>query len=226
MEKCPRGVPPVEVLLVDEHPVTRWGIMHFLGSQDGIRVVGEAGTYPEALELGRRLRPTIITTELTVSGCEMTARVGELTKATGAAVLAFSTRDTWDAVERFTAAGGAGFLPKRCPPEELIHAVRMVGSGKSYISPSLRRVSRGRMAGRNGNGDALSAREREIAILVTRGLTSRQIADQLCISLKTVETHRYRIFKNLGIGSRAELVGYVLEHGMLAAPKRELEPQV
>lgn len=215
MERRSSAALVATVLVVDEHFIVRWGLKHFLESQKGIRVVGEAGALDEAIELANLLKPAVVILDPSLRGSGRDSAVRDLATAAGGGVLAFSSRDSWDAVERFMSAGGAGFLPKRCPPSDLVKAVRAVASGRRYVCPSLRSVRAKEQLQCLGGIRTLSGREREIAVLVARGFTSRQIGDKLCVSLKTVETHRYRIFKDLGIGSRAELVNYVLEHGLL-----------
>lgn len=207
------SVSPRRVLIFDAQPVIRWGLKHFLMSQNGIQVVGEAGTFAEAMEAATASRPDVIIMDLCMPERDGLAAAREFSRVSGACILAFSTSDCWDLVDRFMRAGGAGFVPKRCDPEQLVAAIRVVANGQHYISPSLREGAGSSSPAQSKTG--LSARQRDVAVLVARGLTTRQIADQLCLSPKTVETHRYRIFKALGIESRAQLVDYVIEHGLI-----------
>jgi len=206
------------VLIADEHPVIRWGLRHFLETQRDLRVLGEADTLAETLELANRFAPDVIIMDLLLPDNDTAQATRRAVHESGARVLAFSARDTWDCVEKFMGQGGAGFVTKRCSPEELVAAVRAVAAGRQWISPDIRKSSA--PSGQTKSAVVLSPRECEVAALVARGFTSRQIADQLCLSLKTVETHRYRIFKELHIKSRAELVSYVMEHDLLHPTER------
>ncbi|MHB9037982.1 MAG: response regulator [Armatimonadota bacterium] len=213
----------ISVMVVDEHPVTRWGLQHFLESQANIHVVGEAASIREALGQVYSLKPQVIIIDAWIPGEDGIAATRELANYGNTRILAFSSRETWDCVESFLGAGGLGFVTKRCPPDELISAVRAVACGRQWISPCLRNVAAS--SHDKTSAKRLSAREQDVACLVARGLTSRQIADQLCISLKTVETHRYRIFKHLKISTRAELVNHVIESGLLGSmPMSQAKP--
>lgn len=205
----------IGVLIVEEHPVTRWGLRHFLETRTDIEVIGEASCLTEAFDQIQLHGPDVIIMDIVFPDGDGLAAVEEITLDRSRRVLAFSAHDSWDRVQKFIKAGGLGFVTKRCPPDELLCAIEAVSRGRQWISPSVRKVSgnSNRKCGEDGN--ALSPRETEVAALVARGLTSRQIADQLCVSLKTIETHRYRIFKELQIKSRAQLVNYAIRHGLL-----------
>ena len=207
----------ISVLIVEEHPVTRWGLRHFLQTRNNITVVGETSTATEARVAISKLKPDVVILDIILSdgdGIELTKEIVD----GGRRVMAFSGADTWDRVEKFLQAGGLCFVTKRCPPEELIQALDAVVQNHKWISPSLRNVISHSAANTNHikNEHPLSHREREVVALVARGLTSRQIADQLCVSVKTVETHRYRIFKELQIKNRAQLVSYAIQNGMIS----------
>lgn len=205
----------INVLIVEEHPVTRWGLRHFLETRNNITVVGEASTASEARVAISKLKPDVVILDIILpdgDGIELTK---EIALENIRRVMAFSAADTWDRVEKFLQAGGLCFVTKRCPPEEFIQALDAVAQNRKWISPSLRNAKPPSAADRIKHEHSLSPREREVVALVARGLTSRQIADQLCVSLKTVETHRYRIFRELQIKSRAQLVSYAIQNGML-----------
>ncbi|MCE5314686.1 MAG: response regulator transcription factor [Armatimonadota bacterium] len=202
----------ISVLIVDEQPVIRWGLQHFLENQANIKVLGEAASISEAFDKVYALKPQVVIIDAWIPGEDGIAATHEFARNTNSRILAFSSRETWDCVESFLNAGGIGFVTKRCPPDEIISAIRAVAVGQRWISPILRKIcSRTHRNSKLG----LSPREQEVASLVAHGLTSRQIADQLCVSLKTIETHRYRIFKQLKITTRSELVNYAIENGLL-----------
>lgn len=203
------------VLIVDEHPVTRWGLTHFLETRRNLNVVGEAGSAVEARRQIRLLEPDVVIMDIVLPDADGISFVREIAIAGRRKVLAFSAADTWDRVDKFIQSGGLGFVTKRCAPDELILALEAVCNNRRWISPSLRSATTGAQSSSKRRDLALSPREQEVAALVARGLTSRQIADQLCVSLKTIETHRYRIFRELQITSRAQLVSYALQNGLL-----------
>ncbi|MCL5104566.1 MAG: response regulator transcription factor [Armatimonadetes bacterium] len=204
-----------KVLIVEEHPVTRWGLQHFLETTKDIRIVGEASCLAEAFDQIQRHDPDVIIMDIVFPDGDGIEAVREIMREKPRCVLAFSAHDTWDCVQKFVKAGGLGFVTKRCPPDELLCAIEAVSRGRRWISPSVRRVGPAPARRSGDDHSRLSPREIEVAALVARGLTSRQIADQLCVSLKTIETHRYRIFKGLQIKSRAQLVNYAIRHGLL-----------
>lgn len=202
-----------KLLIFEEHPVTRWGLRHFLDTRDDIFIVGEAGSVAEAMDLIHRYNPEIVITDIALIECDGIDFVKQILMLGPRKILAFSAADSWERVEKFLKAGGMGFVTKRCTPEELIMAIDAINHNRQWVSPSLRKVN-----ARSGSGvkdHVLSPREREVVVLVARGLTSRQIADQLCVSLKTIETHRYRIFRELQIKSRAQLVNYAIQNGLM-----------
>lgn len=205
------------VLIVEEHPVTRWGLRHFLETRKNINIIGEANTAAEAREKIYRHNPDVIIMDIILPDCDGITFVKEVCSSGSRKVIGFTAADTWDRVERFLQAGGLGFLTKRCPPDELITALEAVLQNRQWISPSLRSVAPSATTVPTDNDKILSPREREVTALVARGLTSRQIADQLCVSLKTVETHRYRIFRELQIKSRAQLVSYAIQNGLMGS---------
>lgn len=206
---------PISVLIVDEHPVTRWGLSRFLETYKNLSIVGEASSIEEMFEQVRLHNPDIVLMDTLIPGGDAIQATRDLIASGSKRVLAFTARDSWEHVERFLDAGGLGFVPKRCPPDELLQALSAVADHRQWISPSMRHKAGTLRRDAGSSRPVLSPREQEVAVLVARGLTSRQIADQLCVSLKTVETHRYRIFKDLGIENRAELVNYVIENGLL-----------
>ena len=205
----------VRLLIVEEHPVTRWGLQHFLGIRKDIEIVGEASCLTEAFDQIQRHNPDLIIMDIVFRDGDGIAAVREITRESSRRVLAFSAHDTWDCVQKFIKAGGLGFVTKRCPPDELLCAIEAVSRGRQWTSPSVRKLAPTSARNKGESHSQLSPRELEVTALVARGLTSRQIAEQLCVSLKTIETHRYRIFKGLQIKSRAQLVNYAITHGLL-----------
>jgi len=204
------SIPVVRVLIVEGFPIVRWAVRAFLEKQGRVAVVGEAESVSQAVELARSLEPDVILTNTCFPDGLGIDEVAEFVRSGPFRSLAFSEHDTWDCVEAFLEAGGFGFVTKRAPLGEVAEAVSAVAAGRRWISPSIRRVAPVRAKTRS---DQLTRRELETVTLIAHGLTSRQIAAQLCVSLKTVEAHRYRIFRKLGIRRVAQLVDYAARHG-------------
>lgn len=210
--------PALRVIVVDGYPVVRWGVRRFLERQDGVEVLAEASTVSEAKELLSRHHPDVAILDLMLLDTESADELRDLLRVTNRRLLAFTAHDGWQSVEEFLAAGGLGFVSKRAPINDLAEALRAVADGRQWISPSIRRVAQ---TNADDPAQDLTPREREVAVLIARGSTSKQIADQLCVTIKTVESHRYRIFKKLGIRRSAQLVDYVIKSG-LAGGTREI----
>lgn len=202
----------IKVVIVDAYPVARWGARRFLSQQQDIEVVAEAETAAEAAELVRSVSPRVVIIDLVAPGA-LTAVV-ELVRVGDTGVVAFSALDSWQHVEKFLNAGGTAFVSKRAPLDHLLAAVYAAARGHVWISPELREMMQNSSENLQTQRELLTSREREVALMIAEGLTSRQIADRLCVSLKTVESHRYRIFKKLNIRRSAQLVDYVIRTGL------------
>lgn len=198
------------ILILDEHPIVRLGIRDYLSREANVAVLGEAASVADALVQARLCRPDVIVADVSLVSEDTALATHALSREAKNGVLAFCTCDTWDCAQECLNAGAGGFVPKRSPMSELLAAVRIVSRGGTYISPSLRRVELD-----PANAGGLSTRECEIAALVAQGLTSVQIAEQLCISRRTVETHRSRVMKKLGLRCRSQLVVYARDNGLL-----------
>ncbi|MHB0913727.1 MAG: response regulator transcription factor [Armatimonadota bacterium] len=202
----------IALLIVDQLAVVRRGLREILRSEPGITIVGEAAGIPEALSLAERLHPDVVMMDMVAPYDTMYQAVRTLRTRTKARSLAFAGSDDWVAVKPFMESGGMGYLSKRSSEAEIIKAIKSVQAGATYISPLLRQLSE-----TPRYATALSKRECEIMSLIALGYTGLQIADRLCISPKTVETHRARISSKLGLQSRAQLVQYALNNGLIHA---------
>lgn len=197
-------------IVADGHPVTRWALRAFL-TNAGVHVVGEADSIDSALNLAAISRLDVVVTNTVFPDGSARRSIPDLVAGGQYRVVAFTEHDSWENVESFLAAGGTGFVSKRSPLSELLAAIEAATEGRQWVDPTVRSVTRITSA---PGVDSLTHRERETVTLIARGLTSRQIADQLCVSLKTVETHRYRIFRKLGVRRVAQLVDYAAKHGL------------
>lgn len=196
------------VVIVDDHPLVREGLRARLAQVDGLEVVGEAGDAAEAFDAVARLRPDLVLMDVgmkQVNGIDLTGRLRE--QHPGLQVLMLSMYDNPEFVHRALAAGARGYVLKEAPAEEIIRAILAVAGGDVFLGTGL--------AGRPGRSaearPVLSPRESEILRCLGAGQPSRQIAEALGMSVRTVETHRQNIRRKLGLGGQAELIKYAVE---------------
>jgi two-component system response regulator NreC len=223
-------MPRIRVLLVDDHAIVRAGIRSLLSLQPDIQVVGEASSGEEALELAERLRPDVVLMDLRLKGMSGLEAIRELKKRLPKInTLALTMVDNPQYFFPVLEAGACGYLLKEAEPEELLTAVRAAARNEAFLSPAVARaVVGGYLAGKGVVEDSyisLTDREREVLRLVAQGYTSRQIAEMLHLSRKTVEKYRASAMEKLGLRSRAELVSYALSRGLLGVPDIEAEPK-
>lgn len=220
---------PITLVLVDDHEVLRSGLRMLLEAQPDMVVVGEAGDGYEAERICRELMPDVVLMDIEMpgrDGIETTRRLAE--RQPGIRVLALTMHDDKEYLKRVFAAGGAGYVVKRAAADEVVAAVRTVVKGDVPLHPSMTRalvdelLGTGKKTGPRAGHDAYSAsrpslsdRETEVLKLAALGHSNQEIADALCISIKTVETHKARIMGKLGTRQRSELVRYAIESGLL-----------
>jgi len=205
----------ISVLIVDPFPVVRWAIRAVLERHPTIDVLGETSSATEVISQARHYRPDVVVGEVAVFDSNADDIKSVIAASKRMRLVAFSTQDTWDHVVTFFELGGTGYVSKRSPVKELIEAIKVVASGGQYISPIIRQSKPIPAAHRQKSEYVLSQREKEIVALIVDGLTSNQIADQLSISRRTVETHRYRIYRKLNIRNRAQVVHYAKTNGLI-----------
>jgi len=209
----------IRTALCDDHRVVRSGLRRLLEDEPDIEVVGEAGTAGEAVALARAERPDVFVMDQGLpgpSGIEATRRLLEASPATR--VLMLTVHDDVAYLRAAFEAGAAGYVVKDAADVELVLAVRTVASGRQYVHPTLGAalLAPETAAPRpQGPGGALSEREIDVLRLVALGFTNAEIAGQLVVSVRTVETHRAHLQQKLGLRSRAELVRFAQEHGLL-----------
>lgn len=209
----------IRVLVVDDHAIMRDGIRALLSVHDDIEIVGEASEGKEAVEKARELVPDVAVMDIAMhgmDGLEATRRI--IKKNPRTKVLILTQYDNKEYILSAIKAGAAGYVPKRALGSELVLAIRAVHHGDSYLYPSAAAavIEGYRYQVEEEPYDALTAREREILKLIAEGHTSREIADMLFISLKTVLGHRAKIMEKLDLHNRTELVKYAIRKGLVS----------
>jgi two-component system, NarL family, response regulator NreC len=208
----------VRVLIVDDHAVVRSGLKLVLQADEGIEPVGEAGAARDAIFEARALKPDVILLDVVMPGQSGLEIIPQLLRDNPQAkVLVLSMQDDPRYVREAFDAGASGYVLKEAADSEVVAAVREVAGGGRYVDPELgaRLVAAESEERRRANEDPLSEREGEVLRLLALGHTNQEIARQLFISVRTAETHRAHIMQKLRLSSRAELVRYALDHGLL-----------
>jgi two-component system, NarL family, invasion response regulator UvrY len=212
---------PVAVLLVDDHAVVREGYRRLLERAPDLAVVGEAASAAEAYQAFCQLAPDVVVMDISLpdtSGIEAMHRL--LAREPRARVLVFSIHDEPIFPRRALRAGASGYVTKASAPEVLVDAVRAVARGEKFLSPDIAQtLALHGVAGRETALDGLSAREFEIARLLALGHSTREIADRLCISYKTVANHQSAIRQKLGAQTPAQLLRIAAQNGLLPVPE-------
>src|SRR5205814_7924761 len=201
--------PPIRLLLVDDHPLVRDGLKASLEAVAGFEVVGEAGCAGEALAQLETVAPQIVLMDVgmkDINGIDLTALM--LQRQPQIKVLMLSMYDNPETMRRALQAGARGYVLKDGPAGEIVVAIEAVAAGGTFLSPSVSRQLF-RVPPRR---PVLSLRENQILSALAKGLSSKQIARQLDLGLRTVEAHRQGIKRKLGLEGQAELIKYAVEH--------------
>jgi two-component system response regulator NreC len=206
------------ILLVDDHVVMRDALRRLLEHQPGLSVVGEATDGQEAVRVFEQLRPDLVVMDISLrrtSGLLATRAIHELDPA--AKVLILSMHERGSFVEDALQAGALAYVVKTAPTQELLSAVEAALRGDVFLSPAIARHALSSNLARRGESQAaLSLRERQILQGIVEGLGSKEIAEQLCLSPRTVGTHRSNLMKKLGLHKTSALVRYAIREGLVA----------
>ncbi|WP_345983202.1 response regulator transcription factor [Streptomyces sp. DSS69] len=207
----------ITLVLVDDHPVVRDGLRGMFTAEPGFDVLGEAANGVDALAVVERLDPDVVLMDLRMPGGGGVAAIAELARrGARCRVLVLTTYDTDSDTLPAIEAGATGYLLKDAPREELFAAVRAAADGRSVLSPAVASRLMTRVRTPTAPADtALSAREREVLVLVAKGTPNREIAAELFISEATVKTHLTHIFAKLGTKDRAAAVAVGYDRGIL-----------
>lgn len=209
----------IRILLADDHTVLRSGLRALLSAHADLEVIGEAREGAEAIRLAHTLRPDVVVMDIGmpgVSGIDASTRIRRELPATR--ILILSMHDDQGYLRQALRAGASGYVLKKAADTELLAAIRAAARGEVFLDPSLAKdfveeVVLPRTP--ESVAPTLSEREREVLQLLARGHTNQQVADRLCISVKSVETYKARLMEKLDLKGRAELVRYALTHGLL-----------
>jgi DNA-binding NarL/FixJ family response regulator len=213
-----RMAEPIRVLVVDDHAVVRSGLRLLLSQEDGIEPVGEAGTGRDAVFEARSLKPDVILMDVVMpdqTGLEVLPTL--VHEHPDVKVLLLSMQDDPSYVREAFAAGASGYVLKEAADSEVVAAIREVAAGGQYVNPALgaKLLAAQAADARKAEADPLSEREHEVLKLLALGHTNQEIASQLFISVRTAETHRAHIMQKLRLTTRAELVRYAIDAGLL-----------
>lgn len=213
----------ITVLLAEDHMIVREGLKSLLESETDIQVVGEADTGRKAVELTRKLNPSVVVMDIAMpemNGFEATRQILETLPRTKVLILSAHNDDVY--VDKVIEIGAAGYLIKQTSAHILAEAIRVVEKGKTFFSPEVAiRLQKRRQESLDRKGVSkvgsicLSTRELEVLQLVAEGEANKQIADKLGISIKTVEKHRDHIMHKLDIHETASLTRYAIKTGLI-----------
>jgi two-component system, NarL family, invasion response regulator UvrY len=208
----------IKVLVVDDHDLVRMGISRMLGDVPGLTVVGEADSGESAIEQTRKLKPDVILMDVRmpgIGGLEATRKLMLHDKQLK--VIAVTVCEEEPFPTRLMQAGAAGYVTKGAALDEMVTAIRKVHGGQRYISPDIAQALVTRLYDPVSESpfESLSEREMQIALMIVSCEKVQSISDKLCLSPKTVNTYRYRIFEKLGIHSDVELTLLAVRHGMI-----------
>jgi two-component system response regulator NreC len=209
----------VKIMLVDDHAILRDGIRALISLHEDLEIIGEACEGKEAVDKILDLEPDVVIMDIAIpgmDGLEVTRRIKK--KNAKIKVLVLTQHDDKEYVLSSIKAGASGYVPKKAMGSELVSAIRTVSRGESFLYPSAAAalIEDYRLQAEEEPYDRLTSREREILTLIADGQSSRQIAEMLYISLKTVQGHRTKIMEKLDIHNRAELIKYALRKGLVS----------
>ncbi|MEW6304984.1 MAG: response regulator transcription factor [Verrucomicrobiota bacterium] len=213
----------VTVLLADDHTVVRQGLRALLQAEGDVEVVGEADTGRQAVQMCKKLLPDVVVMDIAMpllNGLEATRQITKEIPSTKVLILSSYSDDEY--VHQLTEAGAAGYLVKQTAANDLLKAIREAKKGNAFFSPAIskRLLDHYREAFLKGGpvkktNDLLTSREMEVLQLIAEGKANKQIAAELCISIKTVEKHRQQVMNKLNIHDIAGLTRYAISKGII-----------
>lgn len=212
----------IGVMLVDDHAIVRSGLTMLINSNEDMRVIAAADNGKDAVRIAREVRPDVVVMDLNMpgeNGMVSTARIkSEMPEVE---ILVLTMHEDRDYLFRVLKAGASGYILKSAADMDVMSAIRTVARGEAYLYPNAAKslireyVQTMKLQGEDGSSHGLTRREREILSLIANGYSNKQMAEALHISVKTVETHRSHIVEKLQLRTRAELVQYAIQQGLL-----------
>ncbi len=217
----PEEMETIKLIVVDDHQIIRDGIRSMLAGQTGITIIGEASSGIELFKLLDQNLPDLILMDISLpgkSGIELARQIKAHAVTYKIQILFLSMFLQEEYIQQAIKAGASGYLPKNVTQQELIHAIHQLAEGKDYYADEISKIIFKSFLNKNRSPEAdnrqkeLSVRELDILRLVATGYNNQQIADQLFISIRTVETHKNHIMQKLELHSTADLVKYAIRH--------------
>jgi two-component system response regulator NreC len=207
---------PIKIVVADDHAIVRSGLRMLLDAEEDMHVVAEAGDVPSALRYVRAHRPAVLILDLNMPGEPSLPAIPAVSEASPDTKVVVLTMQNDPAFAREALRGGAlGYVLKEAADAELVEAVRMAAQGRTYLHPELGARLAAEPPKPEGPPDDLTEREVEVLRLIALGHTNNEIAGQLYLSVRTVESHRAHIQQKLRLSTRAELVRYALDHQLI-----------
>lgn len=213
----------IRIFIADDHAVLRTGLRLLLQIQDDMEVVGEAGDFAETLAQVNRIQPDIVTLDLTMPGglgLKALEKIRDL--APNSRVIVLTMHDDPAYLRTALAMGACGYVVKSAADTELISAIRAVYQGRVFVDARSGTTTSGATTAQpvaaiqaKSQFDTLSAREKEVLVLVAQGHTNQAVADRLDLSVKTIESYRSRLVEKLGLKNRADITRFAIEHRLL-----------
>jgi two-component system, NarL family, response regulator NreC len=207
----------IRLVLADDHAVVRTGLRLLLDGEEGMEVVAEAGDAESALRAVLGHKPDVLVLDLNMPGelTSLQALPGVTERSPGTRTVVLTMQEDPEFARQALRAGAAAYVLKEAADAELVEAVRRAAAGETYLNPSLGAKLAAAPPPATGNPDDLSPREVEVLRLIALGHTNAEIGEQLFLSIRTVETHRAHVQQKLRRTTRAELVRYAIDHGLL-----------
>jgi len=206
----------ITLVIADDHSFVRQGLRLLIDNEYGLRVLAEAGTVPDAERLTRSHRPSVLVLDLNMPGGSSLEAIPRLrADIPDTAIVVLTMQDDPAFARQALRAGALGFVLKEAAEEELLEAIRAAATGHTYVNPSVGARLAAQPTEPAGPPGSLTEREAAVLRLIALGHTNTEIAQQLVLSSRTIETHRAHLHQKLHRTSRADLVRYALEHGLV-----------
>jgi two-component system nitrate/nitrite response regulator NarL len=219
----------IKVLVADDHPVVRKGLQSCLARETRLKIVGEAADGDEALRKTHELGPDVVLMDVNMPRMDGLAVTELLRKeAPSVKVLVLSMHNNQEFIFRIIQAGAHGYVSKEASPDELLRAIETVFDGESFFSPEVARAALNQLVSSGGKKEPyaqLTGREREVLALIAEGQSNKEIATKLGIGVRTIETHRERIMRRLGIHSVAGLTKFAIANGLVTLEGGKTHPK-